>query len=238
MPIRDFPNKEVESSTSNLIVGSGHLRFIRHRELPCDVQVHSYRRSTSKEKMRIPNKYDNHELNSVTIQEGTNSLLNDHRPIANLVDDQIELIKLCIDKFQPNIVFVLEVPPNVMINHFPINHNNASSLFAELRGQRQAGNLSSRGKRKPWSTPVSHSGTNCASSWSTPVSHSGTNCASSCTTQTGASQCGITRINLIPGRNYERSSSQGCGTSLLSSNGKSPQSIAPHLDESPLKGAS
>ena len=104
--------------------------------------------------MRVLNKYNNHELNSVTIQDGTNLLLNDHRPIANLVDDQIELIKLCIDKFQPKIVFVLEVPPNViMINHFPINHNNASSLFAEqLRGQRQAGNLSSRGKRKQWST--------------------------------------------------------------------------------------
>ena len=113
-----------------------------------------------------------------------------------------------------------------MISHFPINHNNASSLFAEQPrgGQRQAGNLSSRaGKRKQWSTPVSRSGTNCASS---------------CTTKTGASQCRITRINLIPVRNSERSSSQGCGTSLLSSNGKSPQSIAQHLDECPLKGAS
>ena len=62
--------------------------------------------------------------------------------------------------------------PRIMkqCNDKPFPHKSQQRLITfcrattSLRGQRQAGNLSSRGKRKQWSTPVSRSGTNCASS--------------------------------------------------------------------------
>ena len=113
-------------------------------------------------------------------------------------------------------------------NDKPFPHKSQQRLITfcrattSLRGQRQAGNLSFPWKKKAWHVSVTFRDK-----------------LRVITTKMGASQCRITRINnLVPVRNYERSSSQGCGTSLLSSNGKSPQSIAAHLDECPLKGAS
>lgn len=110
--IRRFDPKTLEQSTTNLIIGSSIIKRIPLTDLPTDVQIHSYPGSTTEEKISLIEQYEKTPLESLTIQDGTNSILkNMNTPVKDLFDSYKVLVNKAHDKFSPKNLFLMEVIP-------------------------------------------------------------------------------------------------------------------------------
>ena len=73
--IRSFRPHLLNPETENLIIGSCIINRINQNDFPRDVAIHAYPGSTTDEKAGILDSYENKQLRTITLQDGTNSLL-------------------------------------------------------------------------------------------------------------------------------------------------------------------
>ena len=73
--IRSFRPHLLNPETENLIIGSSIISRINQNDLPRDVAIHAYPGSTTDEKAGILDSNENKQLRTITLQDGTNSLL-------------------------------------------------------------------------------------------------------------------------------------------------------------------
>ena len=109
---RNFEPKKMEDTTTNLIIGSSIIKRIYLNDMPQDIHIHSYPGSTTEEKRLLINKYDDTTLKTLTIQDGTNTILrNMSAPIEDLFEQYKLLVNEAHDKFKPEHLYLLEVIP-------------------------------------------------------------------------------------------------------------------------------
>ena len=130
--IRSFRPHLLNPETENLIIGSSIISRINQNDLPRDVAIHAYPGSTTEEKAGILDSYENKQLRTITLQDGTNSLLKQRSiNVKNHFEKQKLLVKKLSSKFEPQKIFNCEIPPvknddtvNEQIRNFNILLNN------------------------------------------------------------------------------------------------------------------
>lgn len=108
---RIFSAKIIADCTRNLIIGSSIVARIKHNMLPEDVQIHSYSGSFTNEKREVVRQYPAKKLKSITIQDGTNAILNSSKSTDELFQDYELLVNEIQRKFNPDTVYLCEVTP-------------------------------------------------------------------------------------------------------------------------------
>ena len=77
-----------------------------------DISIHSYPGSTTKEKISIVDNYSERKLKTIIVQDGTNSLLKSRNAsVDDLMQDYLDMIKKVDEKFNPNKIVLIIVPP-------------------------------------------------------------------------------------------------------------------------------
>ena len=110
--IRSFRPHLLNPETENLIIGSSIISRINQNDLPRDVAIHAYPRSTTEEKAGILDSYENKQLRTITLQDGTNSLLKQRSiNVKNHFEKQKLLVEKLSSKFKPQKIFICEIPP-------------------------------------------------------------------------------------------------------------------------------
>ena len=99
--------------TGNLILGSSIVKNMAgNRTIPTDIVTHAYRGSTTSEKIQILDQYPNRKMKTVVLQDGTNTIVkNKDKPIDEIFDEYQVLLDKVREKFSPDILVALEVPP-------------------------------------------------------------------------------------------------------------------------------
>ena len=77
--IRSFRPHLLNPEIENLIIGSSIISRKNQNDLFRDVAIHAYPGSTTDEKAGILDSYENKQLRTITLQDGTNSLLKQRR---------------------------------------------------------------------------------------------------------------------------------------------------------------
>ena len=148
--------KKIPHAVTNLILGSSIVATINLDDLPGDIMVHTYKGSSTNDKMEVIDLYPSKKLTSFTIQDGTVSLhQNPETDVSELFEDYKKLIQQIVQKFTPAKLFLCHVPPvndgedvltsvkNIRIKEFNDLMQNLSEstenfdvipLFAELTG--------------------------------------------------------------------------------------------------------
>ena len=110
--IRSFRPHLLNPETENLIIGSSIISRIDQNDLPRDVAIHAYPGSTTEEKAEILDSYENKQLRTITLQDGTNSLLKQRSiNVKNHFEKQKLLVEKLSSKFKPQKIFICEIPP-------------------------------------------------------------------------------------------------------------------------------
>ena len=102
------------------------------KTIPIDCAVHPYRGSTTNEKLKVVSEYEDRKIEMLILQDGTNNVLKHHQKSAqDHFADHAKLVKKCIEKFQPEVFVICEVPP---LKNLPQNmdKNNCIDEFNEL----------------------------------------------------------------------------------------------------------
>ena len=79
--------------------------------IPLDTAIHAYRGPTTKEKIKVVEKYECKKLKTLILQDGTNTVSKFHKSCDEILDDMFSLIEACKNKFQPDVFVVMEVIP-------------------------------------------------------------------------------------------------------------------------------
>ena len=102
--VRDFDLIPLKQEQSNFVLGSsiiGKLR--RDATIPLDTAIHAYSGSTTKEKIKVLDKYDCKKLKTLFLQDGTNTGSKLQKSSDEILDDMFCLNNACINKFQPDV---------------------------------------------------------------------------------------------------------------------------------------
>ena len=85
--VRDVSVIELGEGTDNLVLGSSIVRKLEEDALiPNDIGIHAYSGSTAKEKIQTVNKYPEHKLKTLVIQDGTNNILKHKKSAASMLN--------------------------------------------------------------------------------------------------------------------------------------------------------
>ena len=111
--VRSFQNFPVKEGTCNLVLGSSVVKKLAFdKTLPKDTEVHGYSGSTTLEKIEVLSKYQAVKLKSCVIQDGTNAILkHSSMDVASLFQDFEKLVTMIEEKFEPDQLVLMEVPP-------------------------------------------------------------------------------------------------------------------------------
>ena len=110
--IRSFRPHLLNPETENLITGSSIISRINQNDLPRDVAIHAYPGSTTEEKAGILDSYENKQLRTITLQDGTNSLLKQRSiNVKSHFEKQKLLVEKLSSKLMPQKIFICEIPP-------------------------------------------------------------------------------------------------------------------------------
>ena len=115
--VREILVSSVPEECKNLIVDSSITSRIKTETLPNNTIVHSYRGSTTDEKIRVLNRYLEQKIKCVTLQDGTNCIL--EQKIASpdeTINKFLELIEVSIAQYSPDMVAICKKPP-IINNH-------------------------------------------------------------------------------------------------------------------------
>ena len=115
--VREILVSSVPEECKNLIVESSITSRIKTETLPNDIIVHSYRGSTTEEKIRVLNRYLEQKIKCVTLQDGTNCIL--EQKIASpdeTINKFLELIEVSTAQYSPDMVAICKKPP-IINNH-------------------------------------------------------------------------------------------------------------------------
>ena len=100
--IRSFQPHLLNPETGNLIIGSSIISRINQNDLPRDVAIHAYPGSTTDEKAGKLDSYESKQLRTITLQDGTNSLLKQRSiNVKNHFEKQKLLVEKLSSKFGP-----------------------------------------------------------------------------------------------------------------------------------------
>ena len=92
-----------------------------------NISIHSYPGSTTEEKITIVDNYAERKLKTIIVQDGTNSLLKSRNAcVDDLMQDWLDLIKTDDEKFNPNKIVLMTIPPLRIIQE--INIKTAESM--------------------------------------------------------------------------------------------------------------
>ena len=109
---RTMEPKAFEEKTEHLVIGSSIIKHIKLNDLPADVLIHSYSGSSTIEKTMILEKYEHRPLKTVTLQDGTNSILKQlSKSPEQLFAQYTALLDKIREKFNPSQLFLMEAPP-------------------------------------------------------------------------------------------------------------------------------
>ena len=116
---RKFEPKILDANTRNLIIGSSIIKRIPLADLPSDISIHSYPGSTTEEKLLLTEEYEPRHLESLTIQDGTNSILKKASiSVEEIFSQYKELVSNAHGKFTPKQLLLMEViPTNFKLNN-------------------------------------------------------------------------------------------------------------------------
>ena len=111
--VRTFKVIPLPERTGNLILGSSIVKNMAgDRTIPTDIVTHAYRGSTTSEKIQILDQYPNRKMKTVVLQDGTNTIVkNKDKPIDEIFNEYQVLLDKVREKFSPDILVALEVPP-------------------------------------------------------------------------------------------------------------------------------
>ena len=111
--VREFQTIKVKDEATNIILGSSIIkRMATDRTIPDDVQVLAYPGSSTKEKIRIVEKYEEKKIKTMVLQDGTNAILKQsNSPVEELMSDFSDLVDIVQQKFMPEHLLLLEVIP-------------------------------------------------------------------------------------------------------------------------------
>lgn len=142
-PVRPFPTLAIDDSTENLVLGSSIFARVNTDGffIPKDVEFHAYSGSTTLEKIEILKSVKSKKLRTVVIQDGTNALSkNPSLSAQKQLHDFCKLFDSVMDKFQPEKIFVCEVPPfrdierNSAINKRIVEYNAELNTYCTEKG--------------------------------------------------------------------------------------------------------
>ena len=111
--VREILVSSVPEECKNLIVGSSITSRIKTETLPNDTIVHSYRGSTTEEKIRVLNRYLEQKFKCVILQDGTNCILEQK---IETINKFLELIEVSTAQYSPDMVVICKIPP-ILNNH-------------------------------------------------------------------------------------------------------------------------
>ena len=126
--IRKFETLEIEEKTENFLIGSSIIKHLaRDRTFPQDCSIHAYPGSTTKEKLQLLQGYDQKKMKTVILQDGTNAILkqkSDH--LETLFSDYKDLVSAIQEKFSPESLVLMEVPP---LKKLPKNEQTNNKIY-------------------------------------------------------------------------------------------------------------
>ena len=111
--VREFNEIPIREEANNLVMGSSIVRRLAtDRSIPADVQILAYSGSTTKEKMKIIDNYEEKNIKTFLLQDGTNAILKQTACMTDeLIDDYSQLITKVQEKFKPETLLLMEVLP-------------------------------------------------------------------------------------------------------------------------------
>ena len=110
--IRSFRPHLLNPETENLIIESSITSRINQNDLLSDVAIHAYPGSTTDEKAGILDSNENKQLRTITLQDGTNSMLKQRSiNVKNHFEKQKLLVEKLSSKFRPQKIFICEISP-------------------------------------------------------------------------------------------------------------------------------
>ena len=110
--VREYDLIDLQDNCTNLILGSSIIAKLQtDNTIPSDIAIHPYRRSTTKEKIAIVEKYSERKMHSVVLQDATNSFLKFDRKPADVFESFKKLVNICLEKFNPDQFVICEVIP-------------------------------------------------------------------------------------------------------------------------------
>ena len=94
--VSDFDLNPLKREQSNLVLGSS---IIGKREsdatIPLVTAIHAYRGSTTKEKIKVVEKYECKKLKTLILQDGTITVSKLQKSCNEILDDMFSLIEAC-----------------------------------------------------------------------------------------------------------------------------------------------
>ena len=110
--MREFQNYVLKEKQTNLVIGSSIVSNLwKDRTIPDDIAIHGYRGSGTEEKIKVIEKYDDKKMNTVIIQDGTNSILKKQQiDVPQLFESYKSLVQPVFDNFHPDHLVLCEVP--------------------------------------------------------------------------------------------------------------------------------
>ena len=137
--VREFQNYVLKEKQTNLVIGSSIVSNLwKDKTIPEDIAIHGYRGAGTEEKIKVIEKYDGKKLNTVIIQDGTNSILKKQQiEVPQLFESYKCLVQTIFDKFHPDHLVLCEVPlvkefeRNKEKNRRIMEYNELISKFAE-----------------------------------------------------------------------------------------------------------
>ena len=110
-----------------LISSSIIKHLARDRTFPQDYSIHAYPGSMTKEKLQLLQGYDQEKMKTVILQDGTNAILkqkSDH--LETLISDYKDLVSALKEKFSPETLVLMEVPP---LKKLPKNEQTNNKIY-------------------------------------------------------------------------------------------------------------
>ena len=109
---RSWPAKKIPQHHETFCLGSSFLKHIYGHNIAPKTTVHSYSGSKTIEKIMTIRNYPKKKMKNVILQDGTNSIsFEKGKTVDELIEEHAELIELIKDKFDPERILVMQVPP-------------------------------------------------------------------------------------------------------------------------------
>ena len=126
--IRKFEKLKIEEKTENFLFGSSIIKHLAgDRTFPQDCSIHAYPGSTTKEKTAIITGLLSKKMKTVILKDGTNAILkqkSDH--LETLFSDYKDLVSTIKEKFSPETLVSMEVPP---LKKLPKNEQTNNRIY-------------------------------------------------------------------------------------------------------------
>ena len=126
--IRKFETLKIEEKTENILIGSSIIKHLaRDRTFPQDCSIDAYPGSSTKKKLQLLPGFDQKNMKTVILQDGTNAILkqkSDH--LETLFSDYKDLVSSIKDKFSPETLVLMEVPP---FKKLPKNEQTNNKIY-------------------------------------------------------------------------------------------------------------